>query len=446
MAHKVQLGVGVAVAFCYALLVLLNLQLGIVLWVPFTALVAVNALNVGPNVAGLLIAFAWLGALATRYSSVPMRVLQNRRLLSLVGALVLWVLLSIAWAKTSPIGSGVFFRWIAGGAIMLIISTTLTDRRYLRLAAAAFVIGAVVSVVIGWLGAVQAPSDPAQEASARLVGGAGDPNFLAAGIVPAIMLAVGLAAGTHRTAFRWAAVGAVALLTIGLVGSESRGGFVAAIVAAVAAVVLAKQRRGWIIGLLLCILGAGLAWFSLEPAAWQRIVDFQESTGRTELWRVAWQMWQDHPIAGVGLGGFVDNAADYVRAVGPLEFETGIVGLGLYTAVVVVCLRCAWRAGKRFERAGDEAMAVLSRATIVAILAVLTANFFISGEAERATWVLFAFGPALLMAAGGEPVRASAAGARPRRSGRPWRGPPRPRAALQYARTKRAPMRRPLRP
>jgi O-antigen ligase len=177
-------------------------------------------------------------------------------------------------------------------------------------------------------------------------------------------------------------------------------------------------------------------------------------------------MWQDHPIAGVGLGGFVDNAADYVRAVGPLQFanfiaeqphvvhnsylqilaETGIVGLGLYTAVVVVCLRCAWRAGKQFEQAGDTAMAVLSRATIVAILAVLTANFFISGEAERATWVLFAFGPALLMAAGGEPVRAAAAGTRARRTGRTWRGPPRPRPALRYASGRRAPIRRPLRP
>jgi O-antigen ligase len=163
-------------------------------------------------------------------------------------------------------------------------------------------------------------------------------------------------------------------------------------------------------------------------------------------------MWQDHPIVGVGLGGFIDNASDYVRAVGPLQFanfiaeqphvvhnsylemlaETGIVGLGLYLAVVAACLRCAWRAAKRFEQAGDAAMAVLSRAVIVSVLSMLTAAFFISGETDRRAWVLLAFGPALLAATRSEAASEAAVGAGSRRSRRPWHGPPRPLHALHY--------------
>ncbi len=86
--------------------------------------------------------------------------------------------------------------------------------------------------------------------------------------------------------------------------------------------------------------------------------------------------------------------------------ETGLIGLGLFVAVILGSLGCAWRAGRLFDATGDHAMATLSRAAIVSVLAMLAAAYFISGTTDRRLWVLLALGPALL---------ASTASARPRR-------------------------------
>ena len=424
MAQSPRLGVAATMALCYVPLVLLNLRLGVVLWLPLVFLPAVTALGPAPNAAGTLILFAWLGAFATRYSNVPRLVAEHRRLLLALGVLILWMMLSMAWALRSPLGTDAFFGWLIGGAIVLVVSTVVVDRRYLRLAAAAFVAGAVISVAIGLVGgAVQTPTNAAQEIAPRIVGGSGDPNFLAAGIVPAIALAFGLAAGTRRVAVRLAVLPAVAFLMVGLVATQSRGGLVAAVVAAVAALVLARRGRSWVLTGLLWIVGAAIVSYLVDPVAWQRLADFNESSGRGELWSVAWRVWQDHPVVGVGMHGFVDNAGIHVRELGPLEYakyiveqpqvvhntylellaEAGIVGLALYAAVVAACLRCASSAAGRFERQGDLAMATLSRAVIVGVVAMLTAAFFISAETDQRLWVLLAMGPALLAAARRQP-------------------------------------------
>jgi len=446
MAQSARLGLALAAGLCYASLILLNLRLGVVLWIPTVSLVAVAALDVGPNLAACLIMFAWLGAFAARYSNIPAAVVKNRHLLIAVAAAAAWALLSIAWTVRPRLGSDIFFGWLVAVAIVLVISTTLIDRRYLRWAAVAFVAGAVISVGIGLVGgAVQTPTSASQEGAARLVGGSGDPNFLAAGIVPAIVLAFALAAGSAHPAARLAVLPVVAFLMAGLVASQSRGGMIAALVAALAALVLARRGRGWVVVGLLSMLGAAAAWYVVDPVAWERLLDFNESNGRGELWNVAWRMWQDHPVAGVGLQGFLDSAGGYARLLGPLEFsefiteqphvvhnsflemlaETGIVGLGLYLTVVAISLRCARRAVRLYERLGDVAMAALSKGVIVSVLASLTAAMFISSQTDRRFWVLVALGPALLGAAERRagvrrdddddvvPVRATASARRP---------------------------------
>ena len=425
VAHSPRLGVAATMALCYVPLVLLNIRLGIVLWLPLVFLPAVEALDVGPNAAGMLILFALLGAFAIKYSSVRPLLLEHGRVLIAVGVLVLWILVSMAWALTSPLGTDVFFGWLTAGVIVLVISTVLTDPRYLRLAAAAFVAGAVISVAIGLVGgAVQTPVDGPLEGPPRIVGGSGDPNFLAAGLIPAMALTFGLAASTRHLVLRLAVLPVVAFLIAGLVATQSRGGLVAAVVAAAAALVLARRGRSLVVAGLLWIGGAVIVSYVVDPAAWQRLADFSESSGRGELWNVAWRMWQEHPVVGVGMHGFIDNASGYVRDIGPLEYakyiverpqvvhntylellaEAGIVGLALFAGVVTACMRCAWRAAQRFERGGDLPMATLSRAVIVAVAGMLAAAFFISSQTDERLWVLLAMGPALLAASRRQPL------------------------------------------
>ena len=416
MTVDVRLGIGAALGICYVPIVLLNLQLAIVLWIPFSALVAADPMNVGP-LGGMMILVAWFGTVATRASTAATLIVEHRHLLIVVGALVLWVMLSMAWAQVAPVGDDLFFQWVIAGFLMLVLSTTLTDPMYLRLAAAAFVLGMVISVGLGLFGgAVQTTELD------RAVGGIGDANVLAAGIMPAIVLAGGLALGSGRLGVGLLVLAAVAFLTIGLVASGSRGGFVAALVGAVAMLMLAKRHRAWVVALLLCVVGAAAAWFSVDTAAWERISDISgggTGTGRSELWAAAWHMWQDHPVVGVGLDAFRDNASAYVRELGPIEFasflteqpkvvhntylqllvETGIVGLALYVIVVVASLRYAWRAAILFERSGDLAMATLSRAVIGAGIAMLAGITFISEAPDRRLWILLAMGPALLASA-----------------------------------------------
>lgn len=420
MAEDVQLGIAATAALVFGPLSLINLPVAIVCWLPTVSLIALAALDVGPNLAGIMIGVAWIGSLAGRDSRTKRLILEHRPVLTAMAALVLWMLLSMAWAPTSRFGSELFFGWLVAGAILLIVSTTLTTREYLRLAIAAFIAGSVVSVAVGLLGGA------VQEESERLVGGSGDPNFLAAGIVPAMVLCFGLAVSTRRASVKLALVAAIGVLTIGLLATGSRGGFIAGIVALVALLALTKRKRALVVSLIALMIGvAGIA-ISADSAAWERITDFNENTGRSELWTVAWQMWQDHPVVGVGFQGFVDHAAGYARELGPLEFseflaeepkfvhnsylellaEAGVVGLALFVGVVVACVRRCRSAVLSFEERGDEEMATLARSVIAAIVALLAAGFFISGSTDRRLWVLLALGPAMAAcAAGAERVR-----------------------------------------
>jgi O-antigen ligase len=80
--------------------------------------------------------------------------------------------------------------------------------------------------------------------------------------------------------------------------------------------------------------------------------------------------------------------------------ETGIVGFVLFITVCGACLRAGWRAAQRFRALGDTAMEVLSRAVVVATVAMLAASTFISAQIDERLWILFGLGPGMLALAG----------------------------------------------
>ena len=421
LAVRVPLGIGLLVAFCYVPLVLLNLPLGLALWVLLVFIERVPVVSIGPNAAALLIAFAWLGAVATGPRS-PLHVLRRHRVMAGAAAvLVVWLTLSLAWAEDVGFGAEMAWRWWASVLLLVIVATTISTPRELRLIVGAFVVGALLSVAAGVVGAEPPPTaEQIGDPSGRLAGSYGDPNYLAAGVVPAIALAIAMFVAARSALVRLGLVVAVAILAAGLAATESRGGWIAAIVAIVGALALLRGRRLQValaVAVLVSLAGIVIA---NSPTAWERIANPGGGAGRAELWTIAWRIAADHPVAGVGLNNFRVFSPRYVRQPGSLEevalvverplevhnvylellAESGVIGLLAFLGLVAASLGAALAAARRLDARRDPALPSLSRAIVIAVAGTLAASFFLSNATDRRTWVLLGLGPAAMAVAG----------------------------------------------
>lgn len=420
LALDVGLGVGLVLALAYLPVVLLDLPLAIALWVGIVFIEHLSFTSIGPTAAAALIALAWIGSVRGR-PGVELRL--HRTLLAVFALFLAWATMSAIWAERPAAVISDVWQWYVAAAVLMVVSTAVLDGRHLRLVAAGFVAGAVVSVLIGFLAGLDTSAtaiDTATQKDGRLQGGGGDPNYLAAGLVPAIALAGGLAAASRRTLARATLVLTVAILAAGLGATQSRGGVVAGVCAIAAALLLFKGHRAQVVVLLLLAGAVGGAWLATTPEALERVTNFDGGgTGRSGLWEVAWRMSGDSPVVGVGLDNFQERAAEYVREPGALEYvdliaekprlvhnvylqllaEVGIVGLALFLGVILAALRTALLAARRFDRLGDPSLALLSRAVLVAGVGALAASFFLSNGPDKRLWVILALGPALLAVA-----------------------------------------------
>jgi len=370
---------------------------------------------------------AWLGTLSRHRARAARYVREHRAMLGAVALLFVWLALSLAWAPKTSEGAADLALWALGGLTFLVVAMVMGTRRTAVLVCAGFVAGAFLAATYGLIESGLRPAQSAIASSVdgedRLgVGGAGDPNYFAAMLVPAIALAIGLGAFARSVARRALLVAAIAVMTTALVATQSRGGLIAVGVALLAALVLLRGSRLRVLMAVTPLLAVGALWFVMNPAAFERVTQSDGGgTGRSELWDVAWEVVGDHPVVGVGLNNFRTVSGRYVRRPQSLEFaelinerpivvhnvylqllaETGIVGLSLFLILAAGCLRSGWRAAATFERAGDRPMAGLARAAVVGTIGTLTTSFFLSNGADRRLWVLLALGPALLVVARG---------------------------------------------
>jgi O-antigen ligase len=416
-AFDLRAGAALVLPLFYVPLALTSLSLAIALWVPTIFLEALPAFNLGAEAAGLLIAVAWLGTVRRTGTAraVGAVIHRNRRTFAALALLLVWLSLSLLWARSPSRVLEDLWHWYALAVLLLVFSTTLKSQRAVQLVLAGFVAGALISILYGFLfsTSLTTPGD----AAARLQGAGSDPNFLAASLVAAVVLAAGLAASSDRPLVRAALFGAIPLLVAGLVASQSRGGGIAAVLTVLVAFVVFKRRRIHVAAFTLLVVGAAIMWFSTTPGAWERVTTFDAGgSGRSTLWTGGWRMAKDYPLAGVGLNNFRNVAPDYAREPGALEdvhilaeqpryvhnlylqllAENGIIGLLLYLGFVLGCLRAASLAARRFEAARRTSLETLARAVLVAGISMLIAAFFLSGGVDGRMWVLFALGPALL--------------------------------------------------
>ncbi len=419
LVAETRLGIALLLGLIYLPIAIANLQLALVLWFPLVFLEGSSAFNLAAKAGGLLVVGVWVFAISGLRDHAAEMFRRTATVWLSVCALLLWYSLSVLWADDRGGVYADLWHWYAVALLMLIVATTVSSEEVVRLLLAAFVVGAVLAVSEGIVSGSLTTSATAIETATegRLEGGVGDPNFLAAGLVPAIVLALCLRAAVGSFSGRWLLLGAALMLSLGLVASESRGGIVAAIVALIAALVVFKRRRAWVFASLTIVVGVAIAWFSVSPTAWDRVTDFDNGgSGRSDLWTVAWRMTEANPVEGVGLNNYPSVADEYLREPGAVEradlivdnphvvhnaylqllAETGVIGLAIFLAVALGSLVASWRAAELFYRAGDLAMDTIARGVIVATLGLLGAAFFISNGVDKRLWVLFGLGPALL--------------------------------------------------
>jgi putative inorganic carbon (HCO3(-)) transporter len=201
-----------------------------------------------------------------------------------------------------------------------------------------------------------------------------------------------------------------------LLETLSREGLVALAVVMVAAVMFGGRWRRKAAVLLVIGVSATCGYFLVvAPLAARQRVTSTNSSGRTSIWTVAFRVFKAHPILGVGNNNFVLVEGKYINEPGAVQalyvvdtpkvahdsfmealVDLGIPGLVTIVAVFALALALPLRAARRFERLGDVQMELVSRAVFLALVGVITSQFFVSGATEKFLWIPIALGPALL--------------------------------------------------
>jgi O-antigen ligase len=413
-----RLAIGAALGLGFAGLVIANITVGLCLFAVVSFLEVLSSIggSIGiTKVFGLLLVVSWFAAASTRDETDGNFITVHPSMTYVLAIFVAWSTLSVVWGESSTAALNASFRYLQNLLLFLIVFTAVRQRRHAVWVTAAFVAGATIAAVF----AIIYRPDPGQYDVARATGTVGDPNELASVLVAGVILAAVLVFMVKRSpALRLAAAGAVGLCTLGLLFTFSRGGLVALGCAIVASVFVAGRYRPAILSVMAIVGLLGVGYFSAvaPQESRDRITKLDGGTGRTDIWRVGSRMVEAHPFRGVGSGNFQLSSGHYLlQRPGAVKYdffidkpkvahntylhvlaELGFVGLALFLAIIGFALTCAFRAAQMFTKAGDRDMELLARGLLLAMIGLLSADFFISAQYSKQLWLLLGLGPAML--------------------------------------------------
>jgi O-antigen ligase len=364
---------------------------------------------------GALLVLAWGAAVLTSRARLPLLPQDQPLMFSVVVGLLVFSGASMLWAVDSgPTRTGVG-RLLLNAALLLVTYTAASTRSGFRTIVRGYLVASVVTSLYSIFSGHYI-------ASGRLAG-LFDPNYFAAELIPAIVIAAFLFATTASVRTRWlmAAVAGIDLAAFAL--TQSRGGIVGLAVGLVAAVAVAGRARPRILALVLLLAAIGLGYyFGYKPAhvfqTTSRAGLSGTTSGRLDEWRVALRVFSGHPVGGVGLGNYQVVEPSYatqtlnlttIRQIVTtplvvhntyLQFlsELGVVGLFLLLALLVIPLRLTSRALARLDGPLDEIECQV-RGLFAGAIGLFAAYFFLSGEFEKPLWLflaLLASAPAVL--------------------------------------------------
>jgi O-antigen ligase len=412
-----KIGLVAAMGLAFVTVVMSDLSVGLCLY----ALLAF--LNIVPNVgggflsfdkvAGGLVALSWIATVAGRKTARRAFATAHPLFTAVLAFFLFWVTLSLTWAELPGVGAGDVARYVLNAFLFVIVYSAVRTRKHVVWLVGAFVAASTLSGAYGLF------APPAPGGEDRLAGTVGEPNQLAAVLVAGVILSLALSAVVQNKPFlRIGLIGASGLCLLTTFLTLSRAGLIALICATLAAVVVSGRWRPLAAGFAVATLSTLLLFFAVvaTPEQRGRVTEVGGGSGRSDIWTVGWRMVQAHPIHGIGTGQFQTSAVHYLIAPGTIKrsdliiatpkvahniylqelSELGIVGLVPFLIILGFSLRCALRAARAFERKKDTRMELLSRAVFVALIGILTADFFASEQFSKQLWLLLGLGPALL--------------------------------------------------
>ncbi len=425
------LAVGMALAVGFVGLALANFTVALALFCYEPAGLGVDE-SLLARVALLVLVLAWVGNSVNRRRGIDF--FSEHPGMSWVLVVFLgWTLLSVTWAEDQALALDACGQFAAAIAIFAMTFSAVRTRRQAFTVGAILVAGGVAAAVVSIFSASGVEAE-------RLASGSTGANELAAILVAAAAVAVGLALPKTRAAvLRLGAWSAAIFCLFAVYLTVSRGALISLAAMMVAAIGFGgRWRAGAAVAAVLVATSTVFYFAALAPQEARERVErttegqshFKE--GRTTLWTVAERMAEAHPIAGVGAGNFKVAARQYLLRPGAVADSTevieepkvahssylevltglGIIGLVLFLWIVGFAFFSAVKAARRFGEDEDLAGQAFAIGVTVAIIGVLVADIFLSQQAEKQVWMLLGLGPALLAVAGSR-ARPTPDGGRP---------------------------------
>jgi putative inorganic carbon (hco3(-)) transporter len=418
-AYSPKIAIAVLLGAAFVVLAMRQLSLAVAVFVVLTFAVHLpGSLGAGATLAkpvGALTLVAWAAIVLARRGSLPLLPRESAAWFWVIVGFVVFGGMSSLWAPDSGAAWSLLGQLLSVAGLALITFTAASSRSGFRTIIYGFLIASGVSSLYSIASGVHVQ----QSRIAALA----DPNYFAAELVPAIVIALFVFATTGSRRTRWL-VAAVALVDlVAFVLTQSRGGIVGLIAGLIAAVVFAGRARTRVLVLVLVLMAIGLGYYlTFKPGhVFGGGVSgglAQASSGRTDEWHVALQVFEGHPIGGVGLANFqvvepayatqtfnltsVQMVVKYRQVAHntylEMAAELGAVGLCLFLAILALPLCGAARALARVKSGFDD-LEFYIRGLVAGTIGILVAYVFLTAENEKPLWLLLALlasSPALL--------------------------------------------------
>lgn len=413
---KPSYGIAAALGLIFTAAVVNDVTLGFVVFTVFSFLDVLNENSSfgGSKAFGLILFVSWMARIGQRKGfDLGRFVTRNPALTYSLVAMLGWSALSATWASSPGTALSGASRYALDMMLVPIAFGAVREREHVVWVVIAFIIGAAVSVLYGFVQPVAATS----AAAGRFVGANGDANGEATVLAASIPLVLSLAPSLGRSPrLRAAGLFALLLMFVGLVETLSREGLLSLAGVMIAAVVFGGRWRGKAAVLLVVgIVGVAGYYLVIAPASSLQRVTMSDTSGRSDLWTVAGRVIAAHPLLGVGQDNFQLVERQYINQPGAIHAlyiittpklthntfleaaaDVGIPGLITLIAVLFFCLRAIIVAAHTFERIGDEQMELISRGILFSLVAVLVSDFFVAAGYAKYLWIPLALCPVML--------------------------------------------------